>query len=146
MSKRTQIVNALVTKIKGINGVSPYLSNLFTNVEAKLVFWDEVKDYPFVFVTSGQESREYLPGGFKWGNLVVTIRIYVKSENSFSELESIFADLERIIDSNGHLEYSAGNTTEDVRILSINTDEGLLAPIGVGEMTLLIMYDLETAV
>ena len=146
MSKRTQIVNALVAKLKLINGVSPYLSNLFTNVEANLRFWDEVSDFPYVFVTSGQESREYQPGGFKWGNLVVTVRIYVKSENSFTELENIFADIERVIDSNGHLEYSAGNTTEDVRILSINTDEGLLAPIGVGEMTLLIMYDLQTAV
>jgi hypothetical protein len=144
MSKRRQIVDALVTQFKTIDGTGDFSSNLFTNVFNKLKFWDEVNDYPSVFVNAGQESREYLPGEFKWGHLAITIRVYVKAEEPETELENIFEDIERIIDANGNLEYDAisGSKTEDIKIISINTDEGLLAPIGVGDITLHIMYDL----
>jgi len=144
MSKRSQIVQALVTKLKEIDGNPPYTSNLFTNVENKLVFWDEVSDYPYVYLNTGPETRDYLPGGFKWANLIIYIRVYVEKENPEIELEKIFEDIETIVDNTGNLEYSAGNYTEDIKILSINTDEGLLAPKGIGEITLQITYDLQS--
>jgi hypothetical protein len=53
-------------------------------------------------------------------------------------------DIENIVDNNGNLEYTSGSFTEDIRILSIDTDQGLLNPIGVGEVTLQIMYDLDS--
>ena len=143
MSKRSKIVNTLVTKFKDINGSSGYQSNLLGNVYNKLLFWDEVSDYPSVYLNAGQESREYLPGGFKWAYLLVTLRIYVKNEEPQEELEKIFEDIEKIIDNNGNLEYDTSMFTEDIKILSINTDEGLLSPIGVGEVTLQVMYDLQ---
>ena len=49
MSKRRQIVDALVVKLKTIDGVLPNTSNLFTNVYNKLRFWDEINDFPSVF-------------------------------------------------------------------------------------------------
>lgn len=143
MSKRSKIVNTLVNKFKDINGSSDYQSNLLGNVYNKLLFWDEVSDYPSVYLNAGQESREYLPGGFKWAYLLVTLRIYVRNEEPQEELEKIFEDIEKIIDNNGNLEYDTNMFTEDIKILSINTDEGLLSPIGVGEVTLQVMYDLQ---
>ena len=143
MSKRSKIVNTLVNKFKDINGSSDYQSNLLGNVYNKLLFWDEVSDYPSVYLNAGQESREYLPGGFKWAYLLVTLRIYVRNEEPQEELEKIFEDIEKIIDNNGNLEYDTNMFTEDIKILSINTDEGLLTPIGVGEVTLQVMYDLQ---
>ena len=59
MSKRTSIVKAIADKIKLINGVAPYKTNLFQNSYAKLKFWDEVNDFPCVYVTPGSEIREY---------------------------------------------------------------------------------------
>ena len=145
MSYRSKIVNALVDKIsEDINGVDPYASDLRRRVSNKLKFWDEVNDYPSVHVNAGQETREYLPGNFKWGHLMISIRIYVKSENPEEDLEEIFEDIERVIDDNGNLIYDTNKLIEDMQILSINTDEGLLAPIGVGEMTIKILYDLES--
>jgi hypothetical protein len=38
------------------------------------------------------------------------------------------------------LTYDTGKTTEQISILSITTDEGLLAPYGVGEITLEVRY------
>lgn len=145
MGARSKIVNALVEKIKLIDGTSgTYQSDLYGNVFNKLKFWDEVEDYPSVFLNAGPEAREYQPGGFKWGYLTVTIRIYVREEEPEAQLEKIFTDIEYIIDNNGVLDYDSGSKTEDINIMSIHTDEGLLAPIGVGEITLRIMYDLES--
>ena len=142
MSYRSKIRDALVVKLKEINGTSNYESNLFGNVFNKLKFYNEVDDYPSVYVTAGPEAREYLPGGFKWGFLTVTIRIYVNNEEPESEIEKIFTDIELVVDNNGNLDYDSGKKIEDMKILSLNTDEGLLAPIGVGEITLQIQYDL----
>lgn len=144
MSARSKIIDALVIELKKINGVTPYGINLHTNVFNKLKFWNEVDDYPSVYLNAGPETREYLPGGFKWGYLTAIIRIYVKAEEPEAELEKIFTDIEIVVDSFGNLEYDTGKFTEDINIISINTDEGLLAPIGVGEIALQIMYDLES--
>ena len=145
MSKRSQIVNALVEKLKDINGTGNYNSNLFTNVENKLKFLDEISDYPSVYVTAGHELREYLPGGFKWAHLAINIRVYVDGEDPALLLEEIFEDIEKIVDESGNLIYNQdGSMLEDLKIKSINTDEGLLAPIGIGEINLQVMYDLQT--
>ena len=145
MSYRSKIINKLVDTIsENVIGVDPYNQDLNGRVYNKLKFWDEINDYPSVHITAGQETREYHPGGFKWGHLIASIRIYVKSEYPEEDLEQIFEDIERIVDSFGRLEYDTNMFTEDIQILSINTDEGLLAPIGVGEITIKLMYDLES--
>ena len=146
MSARSKIVNALVEKIKEIDGTGTYNTKLFQNVYNKLKFWNEISDYPSVYLNAAGETREYQPGAFKWAYLTVIIRIYVKSEEPETALEEIFGDIESVIDQNGTLVYDdeTGKKTEDINIMSINTDEGLLAPIGVGEIILQIMYDLES--
>jgi len=142
MGARTKILNALVDKIKGINGSSKYNSNLHKNVENRLKFWDEINDFPYVCLTAGDEVREYLPGNFKWGFLTISIRIYVKSDNSLTDLENVIDDIEYVADTNYRLTYDTNKTTEDIRIVSITTDEGLLHPTGIGEVTLQIRYSL----
>ena len=138
---RTKIVNTLVTLFKQIDGTGSYLTNLYSNVEGRLRFWDEVNDFPYVCVVAGPETREYLPGNFQWAYLTINIKIYVKQDDPQSELENIINDLESVIESNNNLEYDTGFTTENILILSIQTDEGVLHPYGVGEITLQIMYD-----
>lgn len=64
-SRRMAIVNALVVKLKLINGNFPFRSNLYNNVEPKLLFWDEVQDFPAVHVSAGSETRDYQGGGYK---------------------------------------------------------------------------------
>ena len=82
MSARTKIVNALVDKFKEINGSTPFNNNLYKNIENRLRFWDEINDFPYICVTSGDEVREYLPGNFKWAFLTVSIKIYVREEEA----------------------------------------------------------------
>ena len=76
--------------------------------------------------------------------LDLTLRAYVNDEDPTLALEKLLEDVELIIDRNGRLAYvdSSGNTshTRDIIITYIDTDQGALAPLGVGEMTLQVKY------
>jgi hypothetical protein len=145
MSKRTSIVKALSEKFKEIDGTGQYKTNLFQNSFPKLKFWDEVQDFPCVYMHPGRETRDYLPSSFTWGMLYVCIKVYVRSEDNAQELlEELLDDLELCIDQNRVLKYDVDNNLETTEILiqSITTDEGLLAPYGVGEINLEVRYAL----
>ncbi len=143
MSRRTSIVTALVGKINALlAGVEPYQTNIYNNAHAKLKFWDEIDQFPAVYVTPGSEQREYHPGEFKWGFLGVTIKVYCRGESAQEELELLLDDLERCVDDNRVLVYDVarGYETTEILITSITTDEGLLAPYAVGEINLQVRY------
>lgn len=145
MTKRTQITKALVERFKTIDGTGPYKTNIYENAYAKLKFWDEIQDFPSVYVTPGIEQREYLPGNFRWGFLGLSIKAYVRNEDNPQEaLEELLEDLELCIDQNRVLVYDTTNNLETTEILinSITTDEGLLAPYGVGEINLQVRYEI----
>lgn len=144
MSRRTSIVTALTNKLKLIDGNAPYQTNLFTNAYAKLKFWDEVVDFPSVYLTAGSEYREYLPAQFAWGFLGISIKVYCKGEDAQLELEQLLEDIETCIDANRVLTYdsTSGHQTTEILIQSITTDEGLLAPYAVGEVNLQVRYEI----
>jgi hypothetical protein len=137
---RKSIVTALADKFKLINGVAPYQINIFDNSYPYLKFWDEVTDFPSIYLTPGSEVREYLPGEFKWGYLSVSIKLYCKGDDSQDQLEKLLEDVELCIDLNRQLIYEGLNETTEILITSITTDEGLLAPYAVGEINLQVRY------
>ncbi len=142
MSARSSIVNALVVKLKEINGASPFTVNLSNNVLNKMKFWDDVIDFPALCVVAGMEDREYLPGNFKWGFLKVSIKVYCKQEDPAAQLESLIEDIEYVIDHNLNLTYGVGpgQETADIKVVNIVTDEGLLIPYGIAEVNISIQY------
>ena len=145
MSRRTSIVKAVSEKLKVIDGTGSYKTNLFSNSYAKLKFWDEVNDFPAVYTVAGGETREYHPAGFSWGFLNLSLKVYTKGEESQTQLEELLEDIESILDSTlGVIVYDTTNNygTSEISITSITTDEGLLAPYSVGEMNLLIRYQI----
>ena len=145
MSRRTSIVKALAEVFKTIDGTAPYVTNLQGLSFAKLKFWDEINDFPSVYLSPGTEVREYHPADFAWGMLGVCVKVYCKSEDTAQEeLEQLLEDLERCIDANRQLVYDTDNNYETTEILidSITTDEGLLAPYAVGEINLQIRYQI----
>jgi hypothetical protein len=143
MTKRTSIVNALALKFREIDGTGPYKTNLYNNAHAKLKFWDEVDQFPAVYMSPGTEVREYHPGDFAWGFLNVSVKVYCRGEDTAQEqLELLLEDLETCIDANRVLVYSSdpAHETTEILITSITTDEGLLAPYSVGEINLQVRY------
>lgn len=142
MSRRTSIIKALTEKLKLIDGQDKYKTNLYQNAYAKLKFWDEVNDFPSVYLTPGSEQREYHPGDFAWGFLGVSIKVYCNGEDSQEQLETLLEDIEHCVDANRVLVYdsTSGYETTEILIQSITTDEGLLAPYAVGEVNLQVRY------
>ena len=144
MGARSKIVSAFVEEIKKIDGATPYKSRLHGNVEGRQKFWDEVNDYPYVCINAGTETREYQGDAFSWGFLIVNIKIYTKGEECQRDLEYVMDDIEYILDQNHScLEYDSvtKDKTSDIRLLQITTDEGVLFPIGVGEMVFHVRYE-----
>jgi hypothetical protein len=143
MSVRSSISKALSEKLKSIDGTNGYSTNIYGNAYPKLKFWDEVQDFPSIYMSSGSEYREYLPGNFKWSFLSISLKVYVKGEDPAQQLENLLEDIEKVLDRNRTLVYDAtipGAQTTEILINSIVTDEGLLEPYGVGEVNITVQY------
>ena len=143
-SRRRAIVEALCLKLEGINGLPPFRSSV-ASVERRLKFWDEVNEFPTIHVGAGTETREYDGGGFRFRFLTITVRIYVSDDNDVVEaLEELLEDVETVIEDSDPLTYydstGASHTTVQTTIATVDTDEGVLEPLGVGEITLEIRY------
>lgn len=143
MSKRTSIIKAITTKLQGIDGSGTYKTNIYNAAFSKLKFWDEVTDFPCMYVVAGTETRQYLPGDFAWAYLNISIKVYVKGEEAATILEDVLEDVETVLDANRELEYNdSGNRIRDITINSIVTDEGLLAPYAIAEVNLQARYEI----
>tara|TARA_R110000796_G_scaffold55940_4_gene129949 strand:+ start:1284 stop:1736 length:453 start_codon:yes stop_codon:yes gene_type:complete len=143
-TRRSAIVTALAEQLKAIDGTGNFLTNLFDNVSPRLLFWDEVTDFPAVHLNAGQETREYQGGGYKDRFLTITVRCYVDEENAQDALAAVMEDVETVVENNSRLLYTdaQGSThyTHQISLLSIDTDEGVLEPLGVGELQIEVRY------
>ena len=143
-TRRLGIVNALVEKLKEIDGNGDFNTDVYGNVSPRLKFWDEVNEFPAIHLNTGSETRDYQSGGYKDRFLSITVRIYVHREDSVEALEELLEDIETVVETSSRLEYTdrRGNTqfTQQITIVSIDTDEGVLEPYGVGEMLLEVRY------
>lgn len=143
-TRRLGIVQAIVSKLKDINGSGAYLTDLNENVSPRLKFWDEVEEFPTVHLNAGSETREYQAGGYKDRFLSITLRCYVQAEDAVEALDELMEDVETVLEENSRLPYldrtGATQYTQQITIVSIETDEGVLEPMGVGEILLEVRY------
>jgi hypothetical protein len=143
-TRRSSIVEALTTKMNTISHVGGFNTDLGNQAFSRMRFWDEIQEYPCICIVAGSESIVHQGAGMKDRYLNLLLRAYVNEEESTAALERLLEDIEIIIDRNGRLAYvdSSGNTgiTRDIIITNIDTDQGALTPLGVGEMTLQVKY------
>lgn len=143
-TRRSSIVVALVDKLKSISLANGFATDLGGQAYPRMKFWDEISEFPCICVVAGPETIVHQGGGYKDRYLDLTLRAYVNEEESVEALEKLLEDIEFILDNNGRLAYldSKGviGTTRDIIITFIDTDQGALAPLGVGEMTLQVKY------
>jgi hypothetical protein len=126
------------------NGTGKFLTDVAQNVSPRLKFWDEVEEFPAVHLNAGSETREYQGGGYKDRFLSVTLRCYVQDEDAVLALDELLEDVETVLENNSRLAYAdrTGTTqyTQQITIVSIDTDEGVLEPLGVGEVNIEVRY------
>lgn len=143
-TRRQGIVDGLVDVLKRINGSGEFQSNVGDNVYPRLLFWDEIKEFPAIHVSAGSESRQYQGGGYKDRFLAVTIRCYVEAEDAVLDLDRLLEDVETVLEENSRLTYydkrGMPQTTHQITVLNIDTDEGVLEPLGVGEVLIQVHY------
>ena len=142
-TRRSAIVNAIVSKLEDINGTGHFLSSV-SDVSPRLKFWDEIEEFPAVHVNAGSETREYLGAGEKFRYLTLTFRCYVNEDEPVEALEKLMEDVETVLETNNPITYTdklgAVQSTIQTTILSIDTDEGVLDPLGIGEIITSIQY------
>ncbi len=143
-SRRIAIVDALVEKLEEIDGSGNYRTDLNGNVSRRLRFWDEVDEFPAIHVSAGSETREYLGAQNKTRFMNLTLRCYVNDENSVEALEGLMEDVETVLDTHSRLRYVDRKYdfqyTQLITVLSLDTDEGALEPLGVGEIVCEVRY------
>ena len=143
-TRRSSIVDALVRELKKINGSADFLTDVFNNVHPRLKFWDEIEEFPAIHINAGSETREYQGAGYRDRYLSVKIRCYVQEEDAVIALDKLLEDVETVLDENGALSYTdkqgLAQKTHDIKIVSIETDEGVLEPYGVGEILAQVHY------
>ena len=143
-TRRRAIVEALSEKMEGINGSAPFRTSI-AKVERRLKFWDEVDEFPCIHVGAGAETRQYEGGGFRFRFLSLTVRCYVSDDDDvILALEELLEDVESVLEDNDPLVYTdstgASQSTAQTTIIAVDTDEGVLEPLGVGEITIEIRY------
>lgn len=143
-TRRMLITEALAEKLKEIETAGGFLTDLVNNVHPRLKFWDEIDQFPAIHLNAGSESREYQGGGYKDRFLNITVRCYVKEEDAEGALAKLLEDVETILEGNTNLEYTDNQGQPQrikmITIVSIDTDEGVLTPLGVGEMLIEVQY------
>ena len=143
-SKRHNILEGLVTALKTIDGSGAFLSNLGENAHPRMKFWDEVDEFPAIHLNAGGETRDYQTAGYKDRFLQVTVRCYVNEEDAQVALGALLEDVETVLEKHSRLTYFDSrftkHSTQQITIISIDTDEGVLEPLGVGEMIIEVRY------
>ena len=143
-SRRKRIVDALVDKLKTIDGQGAFLTDVGGNVHPRMKFWDEIDEFPALHLNAGSETREYQTAGIRDRFLSVTVRCYVQDEDAQEVLNELLEDVETVLEDNSRLKYidKMNNVyyTQQITIISIDTDEGVLEPLGVGEILLEVRY------
>jgi len=143
-TRRQNIVDALVDHIERIDGTGEYQTAV-AECSPRLTFWDEVKEFPAVHLNAGREIREYQGAGFKFRYLTITLRCYVEdNEDAVGALDALLEDIETVLEAEDPLTYYDKNgvsqKTVQTTIVSIDTDEGVMDPLGIGEMQIEIQY------
>ena len=142
-TRRSSITKALADKLALIDGRGVYHTAV-AETSPRLKFWDEIEEFPAIHVNAGSESRTYQTGGYKDRFLNLTVRCYVNEEDAVTALDALLEDVETVLEENSKLTYNNRSGLEQsiqqITILSIDTDEGVLEPLGVGEILIEVRY------
>ena len=142
-SRRAGITAALADKLATIDGRGLFKQSV-AETSPRLKFWDEIEEFPAVHLNAGSETRQYQTAGYKDRFLNVTVRCYVNQEDAVEALDELMEDVETVLEENGQLLYTDRNgleqKTQQITIISIDTDEGVLDPLGVGEILIEVRY------
>ena len=154
-SVRTQVVDALVTDLKLINGatatsspanfIEPYTykSDVFDeNVFRHWKYLEEINDFPTICFMVGAVTRQHVGGDVRYEFFEVNFRGYVHGEDSLNLADDLSEDIDFVVNSfrNKALTTNSSLEISDALVLSVSTDEGLFDPYGLCDIRAQVSY------
>lgn len=157
MSRRTQIIDFLVTELKRINKQQDartvpvrngytYKTNVFNNVFRRMKYLNEINDFPTLCVTATGEDRIEIGAGVRFGTFGFEIRAYIKDEATIETEEDLADDIEFVLENLNSETTAQAREITDVQIISTETDEGLMTPFGVVIVSGILRYQQDATV
>lgn len=152
MNHRTSIANAMRDRfISEMDGSKPdyYYTNLYGNVSTRVYRFEDIAEFPYLGIAIGAETFEYKASAQQDAYLELLVYAYVREvEDIQVELENIISDIKTVVDTGGNLSYTVTTPDSsslnceviDSRIASIDTDEGLLNPFGLAQVSITVRY------
>jgi hypothetical protein len=152
MSTKGTIVKDLIAHLNLIDGslhevagcpFSPYQykNNLFGNATDQFMFLENINDFPTVsFFQSSAESRHPQGTGEVYGTATFLARCYFMASENEEQADDFIEDLQYSINS---FKYTQTNSDlVDLRIQAVSSDEKMLDPYGIVEVSLVLVYRL----
>lgn len=134
---RETILDRLKTLFQGITTSAGYRTTVRTVTRIYKYFEDIDKaQMPCITISDGIETRTY-PGKRVVHNFTVMLKIYLYDTTQVStKLNSLLKDIEEIIAT----DITLNNACGEMKIISIDTDEGFLDPYAIAEISLSVIY------
>ena len=131
-TRRSQIIDAFRDHLDTIGTIE--------KVFKRYMYMNEINDFPAITFVARQEVREHRGAGRKLAVLSVALRVYVY-DRDISDLDERLAEIEEKV--NTFAESYRQHAVEIAQVVTVSGDEGLMRPYQVGDMDILITYDVE---
>lgn len=130
MSQRTVILQTLIDHIALHTDSVGYRGMRFLH---------EINSFPAFYIHPQNESRVHEGDASAYAVQSISIRGFQYSDQ-LDDIEQFMRDIETAIQS-----YAPAypSLVEDARVVSVRTDEGVMAPYGIVDMQLEILYDID---
>jgi hypothetical protein len=102
-------------------------------------FLHEVNSFPAFYIHPQNENRVHEGAGRAYAICAISLRGYQYSDN-LDDIEQFMREIEVAIQTYA-LTYR--DLVDDARVISLRTDEGTMAPYGIVEMQLEILYSVD---
>lgn len=149
---KNTIINALIEHMKLINGTqhsvagcpfSPYTykNNVWNNVTDDFKYLSNINDFPTVTCFQSSTEQRFERGSSEvFGAVTYIVRCYFKSEDNDEEADDFIEDLQYSINSFKYTQTS--KDLVDLKILAVTSDEHILHPYGIVEVSFGLVYRL----
>jgi hypothetical protein len=137
-NRRSDIIDAFTSQLQQINSVES------RNVYSSYRWIDELNDYPAITYVPRREARVHRGDGRKLAAIIIELRGYVydgDGSEAIAAAETLASEIEDKVDT--FAASAREHAVESAVVVSVRTDEGLMHPYGVCDLTINITYDVE---
>lgn len=131
-TRRTQIIDALQAHLLAI----PAIEQVFKSYR----YLDEINDWPSITFVPRGEIRDHRGAGQKLATLQVDCRVY-QYDRDISTLDLLVRQIEAQVDTFAAAQRALG--VEIAQVVTVGGDEGLMRPYQVGDLQILITYEVD---